>query len=72
MLKSGCKGLCLETLFCVVGVEHLFDEGAVAFTDIDSGVAFVTDDRRPSNMFGIQSNRFARGDSADYAQRVQR
>ena len=63
------KALCLETLFCVIGGEHLFDESTVAFTDIDSGVAFVTNDRRPSNVLGLQANRFARGNSADYVQR---
>src|SRR5260221_14651705 len=66
------QGLCLNTLFCIVGREHLFDESTVALTALDRGVAFVTEDTRPSDVLGIEANRFTCGNSADYAQRVQR
>src|SRR4029077_12249754 len=70
--EVGCKFLLLETFFGVVCGKQLFDKSATAFADIQKGIAFISDDWRPSNMLCLESNGFARCDAADHPECIER
>jgi hypothetical protein len=63
--EIGRKFLRLETFFGVVCGKQLFDKSAIDFSDIESRIAFIANDRRPGDVLSLEPDRFACSNSSD-------